>query len=174
MPPKYSADATDGEHFELLCGLLRPRRHAVGAIGNGCIHQYKSRQIFGAVSLNVRGNVLNPLRPSNENRVSHAEALQQRVQILRTHLRCIASRRLCRVALRTRIECNNAICFCERIDLMLPDICAGAPARDEDQDGLTLRLGPLQSHVKRRFRQRPPCATIPCSILRVLATRRGQ
>jgi hypothetical protein len=121
----------NGEHFELLRRFLGSRDHALGAIRNCRVHQHNSREILGAVALNKRSDVLNPLRPSNENWVSHAQAFQQRMQILRTNFRGVSLRGLRRFALRTRIERDDAMGFCECVDLMLPNIPACAPARNK-------------------------------------------
>src|SRR5206468_11793678 len=80
------------------------------------------------------------VRPTNEDRMPHAEALQQRVQILRADLRCVPARRLGRFALRTRIESDDSIGFCERVYLMKPNFPARAPAGNKNYRRYVARL----------------------------------
>ena len=138
----------NGEHLELGRRLLRTRDHAVGAIGNCRIHQHNSSELFGAIVLDVSSDVLNTLRPSNENWPPHAQALQRRVQILRAYLWCVAGRRLRRFTLRTRIEGNYPIGFCEHFDLMAPNVSTCAPAGNEDQSRAFTRLARFK-HAQR-------------------------
>src|SRR5215475_3108925 len=116
------------EHFELLRCFLWAGGHPVGAIGYSCVHKHNSREIFGSVPLDISGDILNALRPSDKNRMPHAESLQQFMQILRANFRCITARCLRRGAFRTRIECDYPICFCESLNLATPGVSACAPA----------------------------------------------
>ena len=130
----------NAEHFELRGRLLRSSGNAIGSIRNGGIDEHNSREIFAPVALDISSDVLNALRPSNQNRLPHTEALQQRVQILCPCFRCVPSRSLRRFALRTRIERDYPMCFCKRINLMIPNVCTCAPAGNEHEGRFATRF----------------------------------
>ena len=54
------------------------------------IHQYDPRKIASRVSIDKSGDVLNSLRPPDENRASHTQEVEQRMQIVRACFRCVA------------------------------------------------------------------------------------
>src|SRR5439155_16650983 len=86
-----------------------------------------------AVTLDVSSDILNALRPSDENRTAHAQAFQERMQILRANFRCITAACLRRFTLRPGIERNDSMGFCKRLELMTPNIGACAPAGNENE-----------------------------------------
>src|SRR6266550_4374537 len=121
------------EHLELLRCLPRASGHAISPIGDGRVHQHDSSEIFRAVTLDVGGDVLNALRPSDENRWAHTESLEQGMQILSARFRRVTSGSLGRFALGTRIDRDDPVSFGKSVDLPPPNIRARAPARNKDE-----------------------------------------
>src|SRR5438270_9279900 len=120
------------EHLELRCRLLRTSGHAISATGNGRVHQHDSSEVSRAVTLDVGGDVLNSLRPSDENRSAHTESLEQGMQILSAHFRRIATGSLGRFALGTRIDRDDPLSCGKSVDLPPATISARAPSGNTD------------------------------------------
>ena len=130
----------DCEHFELRRHLFWARSDSIHAISDRRIHQHKPGEIMRALTLDVSGEILHSLRPTDQHRPPRVQSFEHIVQILCAHLRRVAARCYRRLPLRARIESDHAVSLSEAINLLSPNISGSTPTGNKNQSRPRARL----------------------------------